>query len=132
MAGMRNRSSRNGKSRGRQNGSKRSNHSNNVVNLSAAKSNYDKFTEKAKEARTSGDRVSAENFLQYADHYKRIIIEAEEKKEALQIIEEENSKSEEKEQVTTNNDKNNESEEDNIVDKKNNIPEELLVKNNAT
>ena len=102
MAGMRNRSSRNSKNRGRQNGGKRHNNSNNVVNLSAAKSNYDKYIEKAKDARASGDRISAENFLQYADHYKRIIIEAEEKKEALQAAEEENAKNEEKEPVAEN------------------------------
>lgn len=83
MSSIRNRSSRNGRTRNnRNNGGRRNNNSNNVVNLSAAKSNYEKYIEKAKDAKTSGDRILAENFFQYADHYKRILIEADERKES--------------------------------------------------
>ena len=87
MSNMRHRSSRNNNNRtrnSRNNGGRRNHNPNNVVNLSAAKSNYEKYLEKAKDAKTSGDRVLAENFFQYADHYKRILIEADEKKGSQQ------------------------------------------------
>ena len=64
----------------RSNTSRRSNGS---ANVAGAKSNYDKYIERANEAKSYGDRVSAEKFLQYADHYMRIIIESEEKRESL-------------------------------------------------
>jgi len=37
---------------------------------------YDKYLSLARDAQTSGDRVVAENFLQHAEHYQRIIVEA--------------------------------------------------------
>lgn len=61
---------------------RRSNNGGGSANTAGAKSNYDKYIERANEARSSGDRVSAEKFFQYADHYMRIIIEADEKREA--------------------------------------------------
>jgi len=36
----------------------------------------DKYTTLARDAQTSGDRVAAENFLQHAEHYQRILIQA--------------------------------------------------------
>lgn len=36
----------------------------------------DKYLTLARDAQTSGDRVSAENFLQHAEHYQRILITA--------------------------------------------------------
>jgi len=36
----------------------------------------DKYLSLARDAQTSGDRVVAENFLQHAEHYQRILIEA--------------------------------------------------------
>jgi hypothetical protein len=36
----------------------------------------DKYLTLARDAQTSGDRVVAENFLQHAEHYQRILIEA--------------------------------------------------------
>ena len=36
----------------------------------------DKYTSLARDAQTSGDRVAAENFLQHAEHYQRILIQA--------------------------------------------------------
>ena len=80
------RSSRTGRSRNnfRNNGRRNSNSNSNGINLGNAKAAHEKYLEKAKEAISSGDRVSAENFLQYADHYKRIIVELEEKREAAE------------------------------------------------
>ena len=36
----------------------------------------DKYVSLARDAQTSGDRVAAENFLQHAEHYQRIMIQA--------------------------------------------------------
>ena len=36
----------------------------------------DKYLSLARDAQTSGDRVVAENFLQHAEHYQRILVEA--------------------------------------------------------
>ena len=36
----------------------------------------DKYVSLARDAQTSGDRVTAENFLQHAEHYQRILIQA--------------------------------------------------------
>lgn len=36
----------------------------------------DKYLTLARDAQTSGDRVAAENFLQHAEHYQRILIQA--------------------------------------------------------
>lgn len=36
----------------------------------------DKYLSLARDAQTSGDRVTAENFLQHAEHYQRILIQA--------------------------------------------------------
>ncbi|MEO1493731.1 MAG: DUF4167 domain-containing protein [Pseudomonadota bacterium] len=36
----------------------------------------DKYLTLARDAQTSGDRVTAENFLQHAEHYQRILIQA--------------------------------------------------------
>lgn len=36
----------------------------------------DKYLSLARDAQTSGDRVTAENFLQHAEHYQRILITA--------------------------------------------------------
>jgi hypothetical protein len=36
----------------------------------------DKYQTLARDAQTSGDRVVAENFLQHAEHYQRILLEA--------------------------------------------------------
>lgn len=36
----------------------------------------DKYLSLARDAQTSGDRVMAENFLQHAEHYQRILLEA--------------------------------------------------------
>jgi hypothetical protein len=51
------------------------------VNLGSALAARDKYMEKAKEALSEGDRVSAENFFQHADHYNRIVIENEERRQ---------------------------------------------------
>lgn len=37
---------------------------------------YDKYMALARDARTSGDYISAENFIQHAEHYHRIILDA--------------------------------------------------------
>ena len=132
MANMRNRSSRNGKSRnGRHNGGRRHNGSNNVINLSAAKSSHEKYIEKAKEAKSSGDRIAAENYFQFADHYKRLIIEAEERKEAQSKKDEEaesseNNTAEKPKLIDDTGDK-----PANNVERKTNIPQELLTENNV-
>jgi len=48
---------------------------------------YDKYIMLARDAQTSGDRVTAENFLQHAEHYQRILIQAmvahQERREAM-------------------------------------------------
>ncbi len=48
----------------------------------------DKYLSLARDAQTSGDRVVGENFLQHAEHYQRILIEAmgarQERREAQQ------------------------------------------------
>jgi hypothetical protein len=128
---MKHRPSRNGKGR---NGSSRHsgaggrrNNSNNTINLSSAKSNYEKYITKAKEAKSSGDRVSAENLFQHAEHYKRLIIEADEKKEAKEKKEEI-----EKLAAQSNNEPNQESDNNSdstaiIADKINTTPEELSI-----
>jgi hypothetical protein len=67
----------------RSNTNRRSNGSGSSANVAGAKSNYDKYIERANEAKSYGDRVSAEKLLQYADHYMRIIIESEEKRESF-------------------------------------------------
>ena len=36
----------------------------------------DKYVSLARDAQTSGDRVASENFLQHAEHYQRIVIQA--------------------------------------------------------
>ncbi len=36
----------------------------------------DKYVSLARDAQTSGDRVAAENFLQHAEHYQRLLIQA--------------------------------------------------------
>ncbi len=36
----------------------------------------DKYLSLARDAQTSGDRVNAENFLQHAEHYQRLVIQA--------------------------------------------------------
>ncbi len=36
---------------------------------------YDKYLKLAKEATSSGDRIQAEYYLQFADHYSRVMIE---------------------------------------------------------
>ena len=36
----------------------------------------DKYLSLARDAQTSGDRVASENFLQHAEHYQRIVIQA--------------------------------------------------------
>lgn len=36
----------------------------------------DKYLSLARDAQTSGDRVTAENFLQHAEHYQRLLIQA--------------------------------------------------------
>ncbi len=51
----------------------------NVSHASAARGRY---LEKAREAISFGDRVMAENFFQHADHYNRIVISAEERRQA--------------------------------------------------
>ncbi|MDA0782791.1 MAG: DUF4167 domain-containing protein [Rickettsiales bacterium] len=138
MAIMRNRSPRNsnGKNRsgsGRQNGGKRNNHSNNSANLTSVKTNYEKYTEKAKEARSSGDRVSAENYLQYADHYKRILIEAEERKESVQAAEYENIQTEEKRaEINSQQLENPDNSTDIIAERKNNTSQKELKEGNAS
>tara|TARA_B100001123_G_scaffold444452_1_gene593339 strand:+ start:817 stop:1164 length:348 start_codon:yes stop_codon:yes gene_type:complete len=38
---------------------------------------YDKYIKLAKEASSKGDRIQAEYYLQFADHYSRIMIENE-------------------------------------------------------
>tara|TARA_Y100000590_G_C15687089_1_gene1002021 strand:+ start:1135 stop:1590 length:456 start_codon:yes stop_codon:yes gene_type:complete len=52
---------------------------NNSYNKSVAKNNlpmlYDKYLKLAKEATSSGDRIQAEYYLQFADHYSRVMIE---------------------------------------------------------
>lgn len=48
---------------------------------------YDKYISLARDAQTSGDRVIAENFLQHAEHYQRILTQAmaahQERREAM-------------------------------------------------
>ena len=41
----------------------------------------DKYLSLARDAQTSGDRVAAENFLQHAEHYQRILIQANQSQE---------------------------------------------------
>lgn len=96
MSNIRSRSSsRNGGGRSRNNntGGHRSsnngkrNHgggNNGSMNTGNAKSAYEKYTEKAKEALSYGDRTAAENFFQHADHYNRILIEAESRKSEME------------------------------------------------
>ena len=76
------RSSKNGRSRNNYRNNARRNQGSNGVNLGNAKAAHEKYLEKAKDAISSGDRVLAENFLQYADHYKRIIGDLEERRPA--------------------------------------------------
>jgi hypothetical protein len=51
------------------------------MNAAAAAGARDKYLEKAKEAMSEGDRVLAENYFQHADHYSRIVLEAEERRQ---------------------------------------------------
>jgi hypothetical protein len=51
------------------------------ISVGNAVSARERYMEKAKEALSYGDRVSAENFFQHADHYNRIVIVAEERRQ---------------------------------------------------
>jgi hypothetical protein len=51
------------------------------ISIGNATSHREKYLEKAKEALSYGDRVLAENFFQHADHYNRIVIAAEERRQ---------------------------------------------------
>jgi hypothetical protein len=50
---------------------------NSVVSSGNASNARNKYLDKAKEAMASGDRILAENFLQHADHYTRVLLENE-------------------------------------------------------
>jgi len=54
------------------------NRRNSGISASNALSARNKYIDKAKEALGSGDKISAENFFQHADHYSRILNEHEE------------------------------------------------------
>lgn len=73
-----NNGSSNGRSRHQSNGRRPNGGSS--MNPVAAGNARTKYLEKAKEALSNGDRILAENYFQHADHYNRIIIEAEEKR----------------------------------------------------
>ncbi|MEM7505346.1 MAG: DUF4167 domain-containing protein [Pseudomonadota bacterium] len=45
---------------------------------------FEKYLTLARDAQTSGDRVVAENFLQHAEHYQRILIQANAQAQAQQ------------------------------------------------
>ncbi|MEL6792004.1 MAG: DUF4167 domain-containing protein [Pseudomonadota bacterium] len=80
-------SQKSGRSRGKGNRGKSQGHSPNRVYESAGPEGkvrgtpqqiIDKYTALARDAQLSGDRVGAENFLQHAEHYVRILVAAQE------------------------------------------------------
>lgn len=46
---------------------------NNAGKIKSATANRDKYLNLARDAMASGDRVEAENFLQHAEHYYRVL-----------------------------------------------------------
>jgi len=82
--------------RGRNNNRRNNNHNNNNVNPNrsmdsngpdvkvrgSASTIYEKYTTMARDAKTSGNRVKAENYLQHAEHYLRTMNELNAKLEA--------------------------------------------------
>lgn len=54
----------------------------NRINISHVTNQRDKFTNQARDAMHSGDRVLSEYYLQHADHYQRLINEYNEEQEA--------------------------------------------------
>ena len=46
---------------------------------------YEKYLQMARDANTQGDRVMAENYLQHAEHYFRIMSAAQAQQQALQV-----------------------------------------------
>ncbi|MFV0475065.1 MAG: DUF4167 domain-containing protein [Pikeienuella sp.] len=80
-------SQKSGRSRGKNNRNRSVGHSPNRVYESAGPEGkvrgtpqqvIDKYLSLARDAQLSGDRVTAENFLQHAEHYSRILIAAQE------------------------------------------------------
>jgi len=53
-----------------------------------AQQSRERYTDMAKEAHNSGDRVQAEYWYQHADHYARIIIKAHEEKRTTAPVQE--------------------------------------------
>lgn len=47
-------------------------------NRAVLQQNIDKYLNQAREAMSSGDRIAAENFLQHADHFNRLLNEQKE------------------------------------------------------
>lgn len=58
---------------GSNNGNNNSNNNNNGQRGERAKAMRGKYLDKARDALASGDRVTAEHYFQYADHYTRQI-----------------------------------------------------------
>ena len=63
----------------------------------------EKYTELAKEALSKGDKISSENYYQYADHFLRVTNEKNFLKEVTPSIEEKNDSSENNETKSVNN-----------------------------
>lgn len=62
-----------------------------IRNVRKAEQSQEKYLQMAKDALSGGDRVLAENYYQHADHYARIIIEAEKSGINLRNIENKNA-----------------------------------------
>ena len=77
-----------GRGRSRSNNSKRSigrsnNHDSQIGrNRGNPQQMMDKYLSLARDSLSQGDRVSAENFFQHADHYQRVVTEKNEKQES--------------------------------------------------
>ena len=58
---------------------------NNFRNIQSAEKLLEKYNLLAKEAMSSGDKTSCENYLQHADHFSRIIEDKNKNKEQIKV-----------------------------------------------
>lgn len=84
----RNQKSNNGRhhhgGRNKQHHHRRSGGGGSSINIGSAKAARDKYNEKAKEAYANGDRILAENYFQHADHYNRLVMEAQQYRDEME------------------------------------------------
>tara|TARA_B100000029_G_scaffold348336_1_gene340709 strand:+ start:1551 stop:1946 length:396 start_codon:yes stop_codon:yes gene_type:complete len=78
-------------------------HRNNFKNTLSAEKLFEKYSNLAKEALTSGDKTLSENYLQHADHFMRVIEDKNKNRAQINQIKSESvTKSETSEDKSTN------------------------------